>query len=246
MMTSHESKLPRAGIRPLAHDEQANAEAVNRWRKATRQVFLAQRLAVMEAELVAWSAAIHRHLARAFHEVDAITIGFCWPYQREFDARPLIGELLAKGATGALPVVAVPKCPLVFREWQVDTPLEAGLYGIPIPVGTREVVPDVVLAPLNGFDKLGYRLGYGSGYFDRTLAALGNRPTSVGVGFDLARLESIYPQPHDVPLDFIVTEAGISRSPAGGRLMNGSAKESRHFVPESERPPDRSPKSAAS
>jgi 5-formyltetrahydrofolate cyclo-ligase len=242
MTTSSERLTLRAGIRPLAHDEQANVDAVKRWRKATRQALLAQRLAIADADHVAWSTAIHRHLARAFRDVDGITIGFYWPHQREFDARPLIGELLAKDAICALPVVAVPKCPLLFREWRADAPLGAGLYGIPIPVDTREVVPDVVLAPLNGFDALGYRLGYGSGYFDRTLAALGNRPTSIGIGFELARLESIYPQPHDVPLDFIVTEVGICRSAAGGRLMDGSAKESRHFVPESERPWDRIPR----
>ncbi len=246
MTTPNERLLLQAGIRPLAHGEQANVDAVKRWRKAMRQALLAERLAIVDAHHVAWSAAIHRHLGSTFHEVDGITIGFYWPHQREFDARPLIGDLLAKGATCALPVVAVPKCPLLFREWRTDTPIDTGLYGIPIPVGTREVIPDVVLAPLNGFDALGYRLGYGSGYFDRTLAALGNHPTSIGIGFELARLESIFPQAHDVPLDFIVTEAGICRSPAGGRLMNGSAKESRHFVPEVERQPDRSTKSRAS
>jgi len=240
MTTSSEGPPLRAGIRPLAHGERANVDAVMRWRKATRQALLAERLAIADADHVACSAAIHRHLGRAFLDVDGITIGFYWPHQREFDARPLIGDLSAKGAICALPVVAAPKCPLLFREWQVDTPLEAGRYGIPIPVGTRDVVPDVVLAPLNGFDTLGYRLGYGSGYFDRTLAALGNRPTSIGIGFELARLESIYPQLHDVPLDFIVTEVGICRSAAGGRMMNGSAKASRHVVPEIERQPDQS------
>src|SRR6185312_14899403 len=246
MTTFSEILPPRAGMLPLTHSEQANVDSVKRWRKATRQALLAHRLALADADHAAWSAAIERHLARAFHEIEAMTIGFYWPHQREFDARPLIGDLLAKGATCALPVVAVPKSPLLFREWRVETSLEAGLYGIPIPVGTREVVPDVMLAPLNGFDALGYRLGYGSGYFDRTLAALGNRPTSVGIGFEIARLESIYPQPHDVPLDFIVTERGLCRSPAGGRLINGSAKASRHVVPDSERPSNRSPKRAAS
>jgi len=240
MTTSSESLPPRAAILPLTHGEQANVDTAKRWRKAARQALLAQRLAIADADHVAWSAAIDRHLARAFREIEAMTIGFYWPHQREFDARPLIEDLLAKGAICALPVVAVPKSPLLFREWRIDTPLEAGLYGIPIPVGTREVIPDVVLAPLNGFDALGYRLGYGSGYFDRTLAALGNRPTSIGIGFEIARLESIYPQPHDVPLDFIVTERSLCRSRAGGRLMNGSAKASRHVVPEIERQPDRS------
>jgi 5-formyltetrahydrofolate cyclo-ligase len=237
--TSKESLPIAAAIRPPSLAGQADVDAVKRWRKAMRQALLAERLAVADAQHVAWSAVIHHHLARAFRDIDGITIGFYWPHQREFDARPLMGDLLANGAICALPVVAVPKCPLLFREWRADTPLDTGLYGIPIPVGTREVVPDVVFAPVNGFDPLGYRLGYGSGYFDRTLAALGNRPTSIGIGFDLARLESIYPQPHDVPLDFIVTESGICRTPAGGCRMDGSSKESRHFVPERVRQPGR-------
>lgn len=239
MTTSGQSLPLPAAIRPPALGEYADVDAVKRWRKAMRQALLAERLAVVDAQHLAWSATIHRHLARAFREVDGITIGFYWPHQGEFDIRPLMRDLLVNGAICALPVVAVPKCPLLFREWRADTRLDTGLYGIPVPVGTGEVAPDVVLAPVNGFDALGYRLGYGSGYFDRTLAALGNRPTSIAIGFELARLESIFPQPHEIPLDFIVTEVGICRSSAGGRLMNGSAKESRHFVPEFERRPDR-------
>ena len=68
--------------------------------------------------------------------------------------------------------------------------------------------------PLVGFDAQGYRLGYGGGYFDRTLAALARKPLTIGVGFEFARLPTIRPQPHDIPMDFIVTEAG---SGGGGR-----------------------------
>jgi len=215
-------------ISELAPGERSDVNAVKLWRKATRRTLLAHRVAISEADHRCWSASIRRHLDAAFRDVEAMTIGFYWPYQREFDAGPLIRELLAKGAICALPVVVAPKCPLVFRQWQVDTPLEAGRYGIPIPVATREVVPDVVLAPVVGFDPLGYRLGYGSGYFDRTLAALGNRPGSIGIGFELSAIPSIYPQPHDVPLDFIVTERGIRERPAAGRLRARAHFDPRH------------------
>ena len=75
--------------------------------------------------------------------------------------------------------------------------------------------PDAILMPLNGFDEAGYRLGYGGGYFDRSLAALSPRPQAVGVGFELARVPSIRPQAHDLPMDFIVTESGIFQVEAG-------------------------------
>jgi 5-formyltetrahydrofolate cyclo-ligase len=67
----------------------------------------------------------------------------------------------------------------------------------------------MVLAPLVGFDGTSYRLGYGGGYFDRTLAALTPRPFAIGVGFEIQRLETVYPQPFDIPMDLIVTEAGL-------------------------------------
>ena len=82
---------------------------------------------------------------------------------------------------------------------------------IPIPESRRTVVPQAVLAPLVGFDRDCYRLGYGGGYFDRTLAALKPRPWAIGVGFELSQLETIYPQDFDIPMDLIVTEASVRR-----------------------------------
>jgi 5,10-methenyltetrahydrofolate synthetase len=81
-------------------------------------------------------------------------------------------------------------------------------YGIHIPARGETLRPDAILMPLNAFDAAGYRLGYGGGYFDRSLAALSPRPHAVGVGFELARVDSIRPQAHDLPMDAIVTEAG--------------------------------------
>lgn len=81
-------------------------------------------------------------------------------------------------------------------------------FGIPQPVEQVTLDTDLLLVPVNGFDAKGYRIGYGGGYFDRTLASLSPQPLTVGVGFELSRLESIEPQAHDRPLDWIVTEAG--------------------------------------
>jgi 5,10-methenyltetrahydrofolate synthetase len=85
-------------------------------------------------------------------------------------------------------------------------------HGIPIPGGGPAIDPDIVLLPLVAFDTAGYRLGYGGGYFDRTLAARVPRPLAIGVGFELGRVADIRPQGHDVRLDAVVTEAGVFRS----------------------------------
>jgi 5,10-methenyltetrahydrofolate synthetase len=82
-------------------------------------------------------------------------------------------------------------------------------HGIPIPSAGEELRPNVVLLPLVAFDPQGFRLGYGGGYFDRTLAAMVPRPLAIGVGFELGRVADIRPQAHDIPLDATVTEAGI-------------------------------------
>jgi 5,10-methenyltetrahydrofolate synthetase len=85
------------------------------------------------------------------------------------------------------------------------------VWNIPIPEAREVVVPQAVLAPLVGFDRQCYRLGYGGGYFDRTLAALSPRPLAIGVGFEMSQIETIFPQSFDIPMEVIVTEARIRR-----------------------------------
>jgi 5-formyltetrahydrofolate cyclo-ligase len=139
------------------------------------------------------------------------TVGVYWAFRAEFDPRLLVERLLAEGAAAALPVVVDKKGPLEYRRWRPGDPLVDGVWGIPVPERRETVVPDAVLAPLVGFDRRCYRLGYGGGYFDRTLAALRPRPLAIGVGFELSRIDTIHPQDFDVPMDLIVTEAGIGR-----------------------------------
>lgn len=90
-----------------------------------------------------------------------------------------------------------------------------GLWKIPYPAEGAEVLPSVVIAPLVGFDKNGFRLGYGGGFFDRTLAGFDARPLVIGVGYPGASIPTIFPQPHDIPMDWIVTGAapGVRRVP---------------------------------
>jgi 5-formyltetrahydrofolate cyclo-ligase len=111
----------------------------------------------------------------------------------------------ARGIRVALPVVVAEAMLLVFREWHPRARLEPGVWNIPVPAEGTEVTPTVVIAPLVGFDPNGYRLGYGGGFFDRTLAAHVPRPLAISVGHPVGSLPTIYPQPHDIPMDWIVT-----------------------------------------
>ena len=192
-------------------------QALKAWRTRLRSELIARRLAANPEYHAKWGAAIEVQLERLLTDVAGKIVAFCWPYQAEYDARPLILRFLGQGARAALPVVVAPRQPMVFREWTPDAKMVAGVYDIPVPVDSPEVLPDVALLPLAGFDDAGYRLGYGGGFFDRTLAAITPRPLAIGVGFELARVPTIYPQPHDVPLDYVVTELGVQRR-AGGRL----------------------------
>lgn len=132
-------------------------------------------------------------------------------HQGRIEPAPLDGAVdPCRGA--ALPVVVARAAPLVFRPSAPDCQMEQGVWKIPVPVDGPEVTPDILLAPLVGRDGAGYRLGYGGDYFDRTLAALAVRPLVIGVGLAATHIHSIFPQPHDIAMDRIVTEAGIQGS----------------------------------
>ena len=185
-------------------------QALKTWRTRLRAELIARRLAATPEFRAKWNDAIDTHLERLLTDVAGKIIAFCWPYQAEYDARALILRALSRGARAALPVVVAPRQPMIFREWTPQTKMEPAVYGIPVPVDSIQVIPDVMLLALAGFDDAGYRLGYGGGFFDRTLAVITPQPMTIGVGFELARIPTIYPQPHDIPLDYIVTEVGVS------------------------------------
>ena len=143
------------------------------------------------------------------------TVGFYWPFKGEYDPRPLARLLHARGVRLALPVVVEQARPVAFRAWWPGMRTRPGIWDIPVPDEGDWVRPEVLLVPLLGFDLRGYRLGYGSGYYDRTLAAaMPSPPLAIGVGFEIGRLETIHPQPHDVPMDLIVTERQVFRGSA--------------------------------
>lgn len=197
---------------PLAVDPQ-QASDVARWRKAERARLLAERAALSVAVRQAAAEAIAGHLdalfAARFATVKGLTVSAWWPIKAELNLRHWLESLLARGARVALPVVVTPAAPLVFRPWTPDCRMVQGFWKIPVPAEGPEEVPDVTLSPVVGWDRAGYRLGYGGGYFDRTLAALSPRPLAIGVGLDAARVATIFPQPHDIAMNRIVTESGL-------------------------------------
>jgi len=191
------------------------------WRKSERARLLRERSSLSEEALAELRSRIDSHIERTFPDLVHGILAFCWPYKNEYDVRHLAAALRRRGATTAMPVVVAPKTPLIFREWKPGTELAHGPLGIPYPVGSAEVVPDHVLLPMLGWDAAGYRLGYGGAFFDRTLAALAKRPRVIGIAYEQAYLQTIKPQPHDIPVDFVVTERGVyRREPQGLKFLD--------------------------
>jgi len=188
-----------------------DAGTLRAWRKSERERLIAAREAIAPDVLDAWRRRIDAALERSFPGLARCRLAFCWPIRGEYDARHLARTLRQQGALTALPVVVAPRQPLVFREWHPGVTLAKGALGIPYPVGSPEVAPEAVLLPMNGWDMQGYRLGYGGGFFDRTLANFSRPPVVIGISYELARLDTIYPQAWDVPMDYVVTERGVYR-----------------------------------
>ena len=196
-------------------------DELKRWRKVERARLLAERDALDRARIQEWRRRIDQHVARAFPGLAQGVVAFCWPIRNEYDARHLARTLRERGALTALPVVVAPGAPLLFREWHPGVALASGPLGIPFPVNSKTVVPDAVLLPMVGWDTQGYRLGYGAGYFDRTLGALAKRTAVIGIAYEMSRVDTIHPQSWDIPADCVVTERGVYRRAAEGLAFEG-------------------------
>ena len=195
------------------------SESIARNPSAESKAELRKRLLRLRGEAAAnglADAPLAAHLRNALARYAPHTVGFYWPLAGEFDARAIIGEWLAHDARrqAALPVVATKGQALVFHAWAPDTPMRIGHHRIPEPEQTPAVLPDVLLIPCVGFDGDGYRLGYGGGYYDRTLAAWSGiaKPVTIGIAYEACRA-SLPREVHDIPLDAVVTDAGLFASP---------------------------------
>jgi 5-formyltetrahydrofolate cyclo-ligase len=178
-------------------------------KRMLRSAMLAWRGALAEDERRAAADGLLATLRRETpFEMPAVVSGF-WPIKEEIDIRPLMIELFNTGCQMVLPVVQERRKPLLFRAWRPGDPLEAGVFGTLQPSARREAVePDALLVPLLACDEAGWRLGYGGGFYDRTLRGLRARRkvTAVGVGFDAQLVPDVPHGPDDQPLDWLLTD----------------------------------------
>lgn len=185
---------------------------VARWRKAERERLIAARMALPSPVREERDARLATRLTSLATELlgslAGRTIGLYWPFRAEPNLRPWMRTAHAAGAICALPVVVEKARPLLYRPWTPTTRLTHGVWRIPIPAEGEPVHPDIVLAPLVGFDAANYRLGYGGGFFDRTLASLHPRPIAIGIGYAESAIPTIYPQPHDIPMQHLLIDPG--------------------------------------
>jgi 5-formyltetrahydrofolate cyclo-ligase len=205
------------------HSAALPADAVPAWRKAERARLLARRESLTLEDRREADARITGLLIEGFPLLSGLVVGFYWPFKGELDLRPLVSACVENDAEAALPVVVEKARPVQFWIWRPGMLLRRGIWEIPIPAEPRIARPTVLFVPLLGFDAAGYRLGYGGGYQDRTLAALTPRPIAIGIGYELGCLQTIHPQPHDIPMDAVVTEGGFQWFRYRGEELNDAA-----------------------
>ena len=187
------------------------ADDLTAWRNHQRKRLIAARLELAPAVRAAAEAAIVRALITHLGRTNPGVVGCYWPHQGEPNLHGAMLRIIDLGGQVALPAPIRPRQPMEFRSWGPQSKLIPGLGGILQPAFGRPLSPNLLIVPVVGFDARGFRLGYGGGYYDRTLAALSPRPTTIGVGLELGGLKTVHHQPHDVPLDAILTEAGLRK-----------------------------------
>jgi 5-formyltetrahydrofolate cyclo-ligase len=181
-----------------------------------RTMMLEKRRVFVERMASGALAALHQRIVELVLKTleftaDSVIAGY-WPLQTELDARPLMMVLAERGHTLCLPVVGEGQGFLSFKQWKPGVALERGRFGVMIPSKTSEVCsPTVLFVPLLAWNKDGHRLGYGQGYYDRTLAELRSRKiiTAIGFGYECQYSETLPIEPTDQPLDAIITEQRI-------------------------------------
>lgn len=171
---------------------------------ALRRELLANRQAIAPEVRNAMNAAIARHVLAWRKAHPTGILGVYWPIRGEPDLRECYALFAEQGTQLALPIVVDRDAPLRFLSWQPGDAMIKDSFGVAIPASGEEVQPDALLIPCVGFNEQRYRLGYGGGFYDRTLAQL-PRPVTVGIAFECARAR-FDADAHDVPLDYLITE----------------------------------------
>ena len=184
-------------------------------KRALRQQLIEQRLAMPDR--VVRCDLLQRVMRIWLVDRPDTVIGAYWPIKGEFDPLPALhrwkedGELLDERQLRriGLPVVDKMHKTLKFHAWYPGCPMEEDAYGIPKPKETEVIIPTLLFVPCVGYGTGGYRLGYGGGFYDRTLATLEPRPYTVGLGFTHGFLDDLEPEPHDIALDAILNDNGV-------------------------------------
>jgi 5-formyltetrahydrofolate cyclo-ligase len=171
---------------------------------ALRRELLANRQAIPPEVRGEKDAAIGRHVLSWCDAYPVSVLGAYWPIRGEPDLRACYAEMSARGIRLALPVVVDKDAPLRFIEWKPGDAMRKDAFGVAIPASGAEVLPETLLIPCVGFNEKRYRLGYGGGFYDRTLAGTW-RPRTVGIGYDCSRTR-FEADVHDIALDFLITE----------------------------------------
>jgi 5,10-methenyltetrahydrofolate synthetase len=161
------------------------------------------------ADREARSRVLSDRLLRWLRTMPLQRLAFYWPTRGEPDVTAAITTWLAEdpARSAALPVTVGQL--LEFARWHPRMPMKAGQFGIQVPDTAERIKPQLLVIPCVGIDEQRYRLGYGAGFYDRTLASLAVRPSTVGIAFDCGRVKSIGAKPHDIPLDLGITESGV-------------------------------------
>ncbi|MEM7506459.1 MAG: 5-formyltetrahydrofolate cyclo-ligase [Pseudomonadota bacterium] len=193
------------------------SDALSDRKAALRKAAFARRKTAHAATPDAGQRAAEHLLASRFLTGAAVVSAYC-PIRTEIDPMPLMRRLSAAGHRICVPVIQGEGLALQFREWHPDVAMEEGPFGAAVPVGTDWLAPDLVIAPLVAFDREGGRLGYGGGFYDRSLEEMRRvKPTlAIGYAFAAQEVPDLPREPTDQPLDAIVTEEGMIpvRSPA--------------------------------
>lgn len=174
------------------------------WRRAEREAKIATRLATSADERAEIAAKVAAGLDALIDFSARPTISLYWPFRGELDLRGWMASAHGRGAQIALPLVVAKAQPLVFRPWFPGCAMTRGVWNIPIPENGPEITPNVIIAPLVGYNDQNYRLGYGGGFFDRTIAGIAGKRLVIGVGHPSAKTDGFVPHEYDIPMDVIL------------------------------------------
>ena len=185
-------------------------QAFEEAKAALRREAHAIRAGLSEEDRADAAKAVAQHFFESIAYAPEDVIAGYWRIRDELDCQPILIRLMDSGQKVLLPVVQGDEQPLDLRVWEADAPLYEAGFGTLAPSDLApRAAPDVVLMPLLGFDNQGTRLGYGGGYYDRTLAVLPKKPMLIGLAFAAQELSFVPREDHDVPLDAVVTENGV-------------------------------------